>query len=371
MDACEGCLRRTWLLGRLAAHIDRVVSAAAGTRARELLALGDDELVSALGGESARAHLAEVRALRRSELRDPVGRAGCWTLCHHDPGYPGSLHDLGGQKPAALLGRGDSALLGGLDPGTAVTIVGSRRASAYGSQVARELGRLLGAAGISVVSGLARGIDSEAHRGALEGGGMTVAVLGGGPEGPREPHRARLCRRVVERGAVVSELPPGTPSYPWTFPARNRIMAALAGMTIVVEAAERSGSLITAGMAQDLGRDVGAVPGPVTSWLSSGANGLLAEGAKPIRDAQDVLDALVGAGAKRVRGAGPPLEDGLRAVLEGVERGHRTCDALAVATGVDPAGAAIALTELELLGYLRSDRAGSYARTPLVPPGMG
>jgi DNA processing protein len=368
MGACDACLRRTWLLGGLAAHIDRVVSGTPGSRARELLALDDDELVQAVGGDAARRRLEEVRALPTSELRGTMDRAGCWALCRHDTGYATALRDLGGEAPAALLGRGDAGLLGALDPDATVTVVGSRRASAYGSGIARELARLLGSAGINVVSGLARGIDSEAHRGALDGDGPTIAVLGGGPEGPREPRRARLCRRIRERGAVVAELPPGTPSYPWTFPARNRIMAALAGMTIVVEAAERSGSLITAGMAQDLGRDVGAVPGPVTSWLSAGTNQLLAEGAKPIRDAQDVLDALIGAGAQQVRGAGPPLEDGLASILESVERGHRTCDAIAVATGADPAKAATALTELELLGYVRSDRAGSYARTPLAPP---
>jgi DNA processing protein len=366
--ACDECLRRTCLLGRLASHIDLVVSSAAGSRARELLALGDHELVEAVGGDAARRHLAEVRGIDSFELRRPLRNAGCWVLCRHRPGYPESLRDLGAQAPAALLGRGDQSLLHELDPETTVTVVGSRRASAYGSAVACDLARMLSATGTTVVSGLARGIDSEAHRGALEGEGVTIAVLGGGPDGPREPRRARLYRRVLERGVVVCELPPGTPSYPWTFPARNRIMAGLARMTVVVEAAERSGSLITAGMAQDLGRDVGAVPGPVTSWLSAGTNQLLADGAAVIRDAQDVLDVLLGPGARRIRGTGPPLDPRLAALLAHVEGGLRTCDAIASAADCEPSRAGAGLAELELLGYVRCDQAGRYARTPLASP---
>jgi DNA processing protein len=174
-----------------------------------------------------------------------------------------------------------------------VTVVGARRASSYGREVARELGRELAAAGLVVVSGLAFGIDACAHRGALEAG-LSFAVLGCGADVAYPAAHRSLWRRIGETGVILSELPPGTGPWRWTFPARNRIMAALGAMTVVVEAAERSGSLITADLAADLGRDLGAVPGPVGSRLSAGPNNLLAGGACVVRDAQDVLDAMLG-----------------------------------------------------------------------------
>ncbi len=186
-------------------------------------------------------------------------------------------------------------------------MVGARRASSYGRALARELGRELAAAGLVVVSGLAFGIDACAHRGALEAG-RTVAVLGCGADVAYPAAHRSLWRRIQESGLVLSELPPGTGAWRWSFPARNRIMAALAAMTVVVEAAERSGSLITADLAADLGRDLGAVPGPVNSRVSAGPNNLLAGGACLVRDAQDVLDATIGPGIGRVVRTGPALE---------------------------------------------------------------
>ncbi len=191
-----------------------------------------------------------------------------------------------------------------------MTIVGARRATSYGREVARELGRELAAAGMVVVSGLAFGIDACAHRGALDAG-RTIAVLGCGPDIAYPAAHRSLWRQICEKGLVISELPPGAAPWRWTFPARNRIMAALAGMTVVVEAAARSGSLITADLAADLGRDLGAVPGPVTSRASAGPNNLLAGGACVVRDAQDVLDAMLGAGAKRLDRGGPALDQDL------------------------------------------------------------
>jgi DNA processing protein len=196
-----------------------------------------------------------------------------------------------------------------------------------------------------------------------------VAVLGGGADIPYPRRQTALYRRILTGGGlVISELPPGTPSFRWMFPARNRVMAALGGMTVVVEAAERSGSLITAGMALDLGRAVGAVPGPVNAWMSTGTNQLLVDGAVPIRDAQDVLDRLLGVGRRNVRELGPDFDPDLGVVLEQVESGHATCDAIAIASGASAEGVAAALTRLELLGYVTSDHAGRYARTPLRTP---
>lgn len=366
--ACAACLRRALLLRGLAAHLERVATKEPGTRSRELLALPDADLVAAVGGAGARSVLERTRAMELEPLDAELTAAGCWATCAHRDAYPSALRDLGAEAPAALFGRGERSLVAGLEPGAAVTIVGARRASVYGLGVARELSRMLAGSGVTVVSGLALGIDSEAHRGALEGGGPTLAVLGGGPERAYPPSRRRLYDRIVDRGACLSELPPGTGAYRWTFPARNRIMAALANLTVVVEAAERSGSLITSGMAMDAGRDVGAVPGPVTSWLSEGTNQLIADGAIVIRDAQDVLDALLGAGASRVRDTGPAVDPELAEVLAAVEGGHRSPDSIVAALGAPASEVAARLARLELLGYLQTDVTGRYARTALIPP---
>jgi DNA processing protein len=221
---------------------------------------------------------------------------------------------------------------------------------------------------------MALGADSAAHAGALEAGGATVAVLACGADVPYPPSKRTLYRRIVQAGCVVSELPPGFAPHRWCFPARNRIIAALAQMTVVVEAAERSGSLITAELAADLGRDVGAVPGPVTSWRAAGANALLRDGATVVRDARDVLDAIVGvergpgasaAQARRDRTAGrhraAGLEPRLADLLDAVESGRDTVAALAGHPA--EAGAIVAgLTELELLGLLRRAAGGRYVR---------
>ena len=183
-------------------------------------------------------------------------------------------------------------------------------------------------------------------------------------------HRS-LWRRIGESGLVLSELPPGAGAWRWTFPARNRIIAALAGMTVVVEAAERSGSLITADLAADLGRDVGAVPGPVGSRLSAGPNALLAGGACLVRDAQDVLDSMLGPGVQRIERAGPELDDAQQAGLEALESGCQTCDAVATQLGISAAEAAAALTDLEQLGYLTCSLVGVYSQTSLQPPAQG
>jgi DNA processing protein len=256
-----------------------------------------------------------------------------------------------------------------IDPGEAITIVGARRASSYGREVARELGRELTAAGLLVISGLAFGVDACAHRGALEAG-TTVAVLGCGPDLAYPASHRSLWRRICEQGLVLSELPPGPGVWRWTFPARNRIMAALAGMTVVVEAAQRSGSLITADLAADLGRDLGAVPGPVSSRASAGTNDLLAGGACLIRDGQDVLDAMLGPGVRRAERVGADLDSRLRNVLAALERGVETSDAIAMALDLDGAEAASALATLEALGYVSCSLIGTYSRTLLAPPAI-
>ena len=174
----------------------------------------------------------------------------------------------------------------------AVTIVGTRSCSPYGAQVARRLGRELAAAGAVVISGLARGVDAEAHRGALEGEGATVAVLGCGIDRDYPRTHSALAQRIATSGLLVSEYEPGTEPAPWRFPARNRIIAGLAKVTIIVEARARSGALITADFALEGGREVFAVPGEITSALSRGTNELLRLGAAPLVDPEDVIEAL-------------------------------------------------------------------------------
>ena len=301
-----------------------------------------------------------------------VADSAAWATCRHDEAYPEQLGDLG-DAPAVIFGRGDPGLLTRLLRDDVVTIVGSRRPSAYGRVTATALGREIARAGFVVVSGMAMGIDSCAHEGALEAGGLTLAVLGTGVDVPYPPRARRLYETIVERGVVIGELPPGTQARRWMFPARNRIMAALGRLTVVVEARPRSGSLITAEMAQDLNREVGAVPGRVGSSPAAGTNELLHEGAHVIRGAQDVLDALVGAGAERTirPPTGPSLEPELANVLDLVERGAGSADALARTGRLKPGPLATALVRLELSGYVRSDSAGRYERTTLAVPDTG
>jgi DNA processing protein len=204
-----------------------------------------------------------------------------------------AIHD----PPPGLFMRGSAPLE--IVGDHAVAVVGARACSTYGAHVARMLARDLAAAGAVVVSGMARGVDGEAHRGALEAGGITVAVLGCGIDRDYPAAHATLARQICERGLVVSEYAPGVEPAPWRFPARNRIIAGLACAVVVVEARERSGALITADLALEEGREVFAVPGEITSSLSAGSNGLLRVGAHVLTSPSDVLDVL---------GIAPPSE---------------------------------------------------------------
>lgn len=365
-QACPECLRRARLLAHLAPYIEKIATGAPGRRSPELLRLGNEDLAAVAAPHAAAKILSGIGAVPEVRLRDELAAAECWACCRHDPLFPVGLADAA-DAPWVLFGRGDPTLLLRLSPDEAVTVVGSRRASSYGREVARELGKELAMAGLVVVSGLAFGIDACAHRGAIDSG-LTVAVLGCGADVAYPTAHRSLWRRIGERGLVLSELPPGTGAWRWSFPARNRIMAALAGMTVVVEAAERSGSLITVDLAADLGRDLGAVPGPVASRLSAGPNNLLAGGACLVRDAQDVLDAMLGPGVRRIEHSGPALEPAQRLVLEALESGAETCDAVATGLGLAGGEVAAALADLESLGYISCSMVGVYVRTNLRRP---
>jgi DNA processing protein len=245
-----------------------------------------------------------------------------------------------------VRGAADGALL----DGPCVAVVGARSCSPYGRTVARSLARELAAAGAVVVSGLARGIDGEAHRGALDGAGRTVAVLGCGIDRDYPAAHAELARRIVAGGGlIVSEYEPGVEPAPWRFPARNRIIAGLARLTVVVEARERSGALITADMALEQGREVMAVPGEITSGLSAGVNGLLRQGAAPVTSAADVLEAL---GLEPASHQPAVLDPVATPVLSALAGGPRTVDELTLLTGLGAGPVAAVLARLELEGQV-------------------
>lgn len=365
--ACPECLRRSRLLAHLAPYIEKIATGAVGSRSPELLRLSNEDLAEVAAPKVAARILSQVAAVPEARLAADLADAMCWACCRHDAAFPEGLRDAP-DAPWALIGRGDPALLDRLEPDGTVTVVGARRATTYGREVARELGRDLTVAGLLVVSGLAFGIDACAHRGALEAG-TTVAVLGCGADVAYPASHRSLWRRIGEEGLILSEMPPGTGAWRWCFPARNRIMAALAGMTVVVEAAQRSGSLITADLAADLGRDLGAVPGPVNSRTSAGANDLLAGGACLVRGAQDVLDAMLGPGVRKAERTGQALSSEQLRVLEAIEAGEETSDAVAARLDLSGAEVASALATLEALGYVACSLVGSYARTLLRPPG--
>jgi DNA processing protein len=308
-------------------------------------------LVEPPRGGSFRAFL---RGFDRAAYEAALAARGICFVARTHPEYPAglrSIHDpplglfLRGAAGAAALAR------------TAIAVVGARSCSAYGAQVARALGRDLAGAGLVVVSGLARGIDAEAHRGALEAGGTTLAVLGCGIDRDYPAANAALAAEIAATGLLVSEYGPGVEPAPWRFPARNRIIAGLAVATVVVEARERSGALITADLALEEGRDVYAVPGEITSALSTGTNRLLRLGAAPLLGAADVLDGL---GLPIVPRAGPAdLGEPGAHLLALIRDGPAGADELARRAGLDAPAVAVALSELELAGLVQA-AAGVY-----------
>jgi DNA processing protein len=258
--------------------------------------------------------------------------------------YPPLLRAIPDPPPTLWL-RGDASAE--LLARPAVAIVGARACSSYGRSVARSLGRELAAAGLVVVSGMARGIDGEAHRGALDVDGITVAVLGCGIDRDYPAAHRDLAGRIVEKGLIVSEYEPGIEPAPWRFPARNRIIAGLCAASVVVEARERSGALITADFALEDGRDVMVVPGEITSAVSAGSNALLRLGATPVTAAADVLEAY---GIEPTVEAPVPVAGLAGELLHRIADGPASIDELARAAGVAPGDVAAALIELELAG---------------------
>ncbi len=290
-------------------------------------------------------------ARRAARITRQCGELGASVLVYGAPGYPPALGDLPAPPPVLfVLGRADLLLR------RCVAIVGSRRATAYGRRVSRGLGASFAQTGRCVVSGMAMGIDAEAHLGALPG--PTAAVLGSGVDVPSPPRNRALYGRILdEGGAIVSEFPPGAPAEPHHFPRRNRIIAALARDVIVVEASNRSGALITAEIALDLGRDVHAVPGPIDRATAAGANRLIADGAGVVLEIGP-LEGPAGAEGRL------PDEPELRELVLALPAAPVAVEEVAARTGRAPEAVAPLLTILEIRGFLTPTRDGRVMRTP-------
>ncbi|HVC63874.1 MAG TPA: DNA-processing protein DprA, partial [Candidatus Dormibacteraeota bacterium] len=296
------------------------------------------------------------RALSRADVRYPSRLAEV-------PDAPATLHVRGALVDADAL---------------AVAIVGSRRATPYGLEVAETLAADLAARGVTIVSGLARGIDAAAHRGALRVGGRTLAVLGSGIDVIYPPENRRLAAEIAERGALLSQFAPGTPPLPQNFPTRNHVIAALSLAVVVVEAAEKSGSLITARLAAELGREVLAVPGRITAPESRGANRLIQDGAHVAMGWEDVVGVLperwkarvtatagigrAGDAAAVGRGALEGEPSGYRSILELLGEDPIDIDHVIERSGLGAGRVSAALLELELEGRVRQIEGKRFVR---------
>jgi DNA processing protein len=369
---CEKCLRRSWLLallsGRLTYHTRDP------RRLLALLALDDEELMRAIV-HRYRARLYERYA--HFTPQDIRWQTGVQAICRHHRGYPRALAD--DRAPRMLYVAGTARRLVALGAGPAVAIVGSRRATDYGMEMARSLARGLAASGLTVVGGLSDGIPSAALEGALEVDGRTLTVMDGGLDVACPARRRGLYKRVRRSGCAVAELPCGCGVRRWCYTARERTVVGLAQLTIVVEADDDPDELLGARMAKALGRTVAAVPGRVTSPVSRGTHALLMEGAPLVRGPKDVLELLYRAGddagrrtidTPRGRGRGmgsgrpePPLttelEPRLRETLEQVGAGRDTPTKL-TAGRLDAGETLLALGELEMMGLLTRGDGGRY-----------
>lgn len=305
----------------------------------------------------------DVRALAADAIRR-AAEASITAVPWSHAAYPAALTAIA-DPPPVLWTRGDVDALSA----PAVAIVGSRAASPYGLAVAEGLAADLAARGLVIISGLARGVDSSAHRGALSAGGMTVAVLGSGVDVMYPPEHAALGKAIdAAGGAVISELVPGTGPQQWFFPLRNRIISGLSRAVVVIEAGEKSGSLITARCALDQGRDVLAVPGNILSGRNRGAHALLKDGAKIVESADDVLEELGMAAATAHRGQTPSVigtrgSEPADRVLDSLVPGEACdLDEISERSGLKSTSLLPRLFELEMQGLVRRAGGGRFVR---------
>jgi DNA processing protein len=357
---CLTCVRRSWLLSMLLGHFERLRY---GKRCDVMwmLTFTDEELIDIAGSRREQLGQAWTEFDAGAE-RERCRAAGVEAVCLHDSRYPLPLRDAPGPPAVLHVVGGSSRLLDALKE-PVVAIVGARRASDYGLEMASTIARGLAAARVTVVSGMALGIDTAAHEGALAGAGSTLAVLAGRPDVAYPASNRRLHHEITASGAVLSETAPGRDVRRWSFLARNRLVAALADLVLVVEAGEYSGSLVTAQRAELMERKVAAVPGRVTSPLAAGPHNLLVGGASLVRNAQEVLDLVCGSDHRRlVPPRHPALEPPLAALLDDVAIGNDRVAGL-IAAGRTPEDVMSGLAELELLGRLRRSLDGRYTPT--------
>jgi DNA processing protein len=283
-----------------------------------------------------------------------IGAAGVTIVPFSDPNYPARLRMIADPPPLLYI-KGQLRA----EDEKAVAIVGSRSASEYGRRVARDLARGLSALGFTVVSGMARGIDGVAHEAALNSGGRTIAVLGSGVDRAYPPEHDRLYQRIMENGAVISELPIGTRPAAFNFPARNRLISGLSLGVVVVEATEKSGSLITAALAVEQGREVFAVPGEVGSSRSRGAHRLIRQGAKLVETVNDIIEEIAPQLMNRTGGAParPELPQQAsheaRKIFALLQERSLHIDEVIESSGLPPSKVSEILLDLELQGFLQ------------------
>ncbi len=354
--ACAECLRRAWLLARLAGHLD-----VQRREFSELLERADEDLIDAVGGGATAEVRAEWRRFAVGVYLERCTAAELQVICRCDPSYPSALWDLEAEPVVLHVAGGLDRFLE-LAARDAVAIVGARRASPYAMENARALAR--GVAGhLNVISGMASGVDTAAHEGALEGRGGTIAVLASSPERPYPPSSRRLHQQIIASGAVVSELGPGVPARRWMFPARNRIIAALAEMTVVVAARMGSGAMLTIGDAESMGRKVGGVPGQVTAPLSWGPHLVLRLGGEVVRGPDDVLMSLDHDRLPDTNRRDALDDPRYMALYEALADGYELPVAFTEA-GLDAEGGLAVLAALEIGGHVRRQAGGRYTVLP-------
>jgi DNA processing protein len=354
-SACDACLARSWLLARLSGHLDVVRK-----QVPDLLQLGDDDLIAEVAGNDKAAVGSELEAFRAEEYMTRCIEAGLQLICRCDPVYPGSLWSLPGEPAVLHVAGGMSRFLKFADAHL-IAIIGARRASPYALENARSLARRIASEIVTVVSGMATGVDSAAHEGALDSTGHTIAVLPSAPQRPYPAAARSLHRRILATGVAVSELGPDVPVRRWMFPARNRIIAALCAMTVVVAARERSGALTTAMIALELKRELGAVPGQITSPLAWGPHQLIKGGARLVTEPADILIPAFGmAPPRQWIPPYPVVAPGLQLLFDALADGLDPSQAFEEA-GLDAADGLAALAELELDGHIRRQPGGRFS----------
>lgn len=342
-------------LGRLRDHFGTLSAAWAATEA---------DLRAVLDERACRAVLTARQRIAPDQVTARIASAGIEFATVLDDAYPRILREIPGPPPV-LYYRGTLPLR---DEPT-VAIVGTRRATSYGREATTLIASELAAAGVTIISGLAKGIDGFAHRAAIDAGGRTLAVLASGVDVIYPPEHRQLAERIVTTGALVSDYPPGTKPDAPNFPARNRIISGLSLATIVVEAPSRSGALITVGFAADQGRDVYAVPGSILSPASGGTNRLLRQGATPLTAAAELLDDLklgpvVVAEPEQVAF---PMTDEERAIYALVTAEPQHIDELAYSAGLTISAASALMTMLELKGLVANAGAQHFVATSMRP----